>query len=44
VDTTTDALPPRMVRTYSGFWPRRFYAGDAHYRHVGYQQDRRASG
>jgi hypothetical protein len=23
MDTTTDALPPRMVRTYSGFWPRR---------------------
>jgi hypothetical protein len=23
MDTTTDALSPRMVRTYSGFWPWR---------------------
>jgi hypothetical protein len=23
INTTTDALSPRMVRTYSGFWPRR---------------------
>jgi hypothetical protein len=23
MDSTTDALPPRMVRTYSEFWPRR---------------------
>jgi hypothetical protein len=23
MDIATDALPPRMVRTYTGFWPRR---------------------
>jgi hypothetical protein len=23
MDTTTNALSPRMVRTYSGFWPQR---------------------
>jgi hypothetical protein len=28
---TTDALPPRMVRTYSGFWPRGYYVGDGCY-------------
>jgi hypothetical protein len=44
MDTTTDALPPKMVRTCSGFGHGGFSVEDDRYRHVSHQQDRRASG
>jgi hypothetical protein len=44
MDTTADALPPEMVKTYWGFGHGGHYAGDGHYGYVDHQQDRKASG
>jgi hypothetical protein len=43
--TTTDALPPGMVRTCSGFFCHGgYYVRDGCYRHIGHQHGREASG
>jgi hypothetical protein len=36
MDTTADALPPKMVRTYWCFGHGGYYAGDGRYRYVGH--------